>query len=72
MYKELLEKYLAEHEKDFFIDMRQTVVSELTRFVAYLEADFIPYFEWTCPACGMRLPSTQTHCPNDHGANGLC
>lgn len=36
------------------------------------EADFAPYFEWTCPACGMRLPSTQTHCPNDHVPSGLC
>lgn len=24
-------------------------------------------FEWTCPECGMTLPSTDTHCPNPHG-----
>ena len=29
-----------------------------------------PYFEWTCTACGMRLPSTETHCPNCGGAGG--
>lgn len=28
------------------------------------------YFEWDCPACGMRLPSTDTHCPNCGGAGG--
>ena len=31
--------------------------------------DFAPYFEWICHTCGMRLPSTQTHCPNNHWAS---
>jgi hypothetical protein len=21
------------------------------------------YFEWDCPSCGARLPSTEKHCP---------
>ena len=23
-------------------------------------------FEWTCPTCGLRLPSSETTCPNPH------
>jgi hypothetical protein len=24
------------------------------------------FFEWNCPICGMRLPSSEKHCPNNH------